>query len=628
MCGIVGFLTTQAKPPAQFDGALCSMVDAIAHRGPDDRGSVGLDAGGCSLGLGSTRLAIIDISPAGHQPMRGASHETHIVYNGEVYNFKNLRDGLSQDFSLKSQTDTEVVLRAYEKWGAGSFSKLRGMFAMAIWDGKANKMLLARDPLGIKPLYYYSDDSLFLFASEIRSLLASGMISRTLDPEGVASYLNSGAVEAPATIIKGIKSVLPGHYLAVGASNGRLTVEEVNYAANLFKATSPPRDRAEAVDVLRSTLEGSARLHLLSDVPLAVFLSGGIDSSAIVALISRVSAAKLKTFTVVFEEKHFSEQSYARLVADRFGTEHTEIMLSEKSCYEMMPDALSAMDQPTIDGLNTYVISRAVKQAGVTVALSGLGGDELFAGYPSFRRAVRLQGLDRIPHGVREAMANAGKSLLGRSVYQKKAWQLLADGGSPRSVYSASRQLFSVDEIKELMLPETLGGLLPVSNGVHVPNSLDTVNAISQLEIEGYMANMLLRDADQMSMAHSLELRVPFVDTAVVSYVMRLPGIWKIDGDRHKPLLLDALGNLIPTDVSRRPKMGFTLPMERWVRSKMKPKIDTTLRSARDLSRLGLSGAPAAVWSNFMRNSRRERWARPWAIHVLSQWCELNNVQM
>jgi asparagine synthase (glutamine-hydrolysing) len=627
MCGIAGIISACTEAGSGL-GPLSPMVASLDHRGPDDTGCARFTArSGQSIGIGSTRLAIIDVSQAGHQPMEGPT--THVVYNGEVYNFGNLREQLDQEGApWKSQTDTETVLRAYERWGLDSFRRLRGMFALAIWDSQHDRLVLARDPLGIKPLYYSLDGSAFLFASEIRSLLASGLVARVLDPEGVASYLATGAVEAPSTIVKGIRSLRPGHYLTVACRDGNLAIEEINYSADLFQDSEVvphPADRREAIDTLRSLLEESVRLHLVSDVPLAVFLSGGIDSSALVALMSRVSGARAKTFTVVFEEKSFSEQSYARLVAERFGSEHSEIMLSEQSCYEMLPAALAAMDQPTIDGLNTYVISRAVKDAGITVAMSGLGSDELFAGYPSFKRAVRFQNLDRIPHQVREAVAQAGKSVLGSSVSQKKAWQLLAQGGSPKSVYATSRQLFSSDEISLLMPAETPSPGWSSNGSYGSAHSSDRVNAISRFEIEGYMANMLLRDADQMSMACSLELRVPFVDAVVAPYVMNLPGAWKMDSGRPKPLLLDALGGLIPRDIWRRPKMGFQLPMERWMHSALRPDLEATFNNG-GLAHLGISDSARAIWKTFDRTPRLERWSRPWSLHILKTWCEINRV--
>lgn len=390
--------------------------------------------------------------------------------------------------------------------------------------------------------------------------------------------------------------------------------------------------------MLRETLEDSVRAHLVSDVPVAAFLSGGIDSSAVVALMSRVAEQPPRTFTVTFAEKGFSEESFARLVAQRFETQHHEIFLSETALIKMLPDALGAMDQPTIDGINTYVISQAVSEAGIKVALSGLGGDELFAGYPSFRRVQSLRGLAAVPVSMRRAVARAGRAVASSSVAQRKAWDLLEAGATAENAYAISRQLFSWEEIEGMTgdrRRETEGmtgdrgretGLLsPVPR---LPSSSDPINEVSRLEMNGYMANTLLRDTDNMSMAHSLEVRVPFIDKEVVSLVMRCQGSWKIDGSRPKPLLLDALGDLLPEEIWRRRKMGFVLPFERWMHTVLRPEMLETFSNGSSLKAIGISASGRAIWQTFDRAPRKERWARPWALYVLKRWCELNDVSL
>lgn len=440
MCGIAGILTlatSRDRLACVLSGKpsvveyLSPMVRDIGHRGPDDQGIEVIRAGTAHVGLGNTRLAILDLSPAGHQPMRDPATENWITYNGEIYNFKELReelndrdqrsevrgqqdskeqraeseglesgtqraetDGGTQSLALspqssvehwKSNTDTEVILRAYARWGRDCVHHLRGMFAFALWDASRHELFLARDPFGIKPLYYYQTKELFLFASEIRALLASESIPRRLSLEGLSSYLNYGSVQEPLTIIEGVRSLLPGHYVLVN-TEGTVEVTDIDYAGEAMADDSMPRlcNRREAATTLRYDLEESVRLHLVSDVPVGVFLSGGIDSSALVALIGQVTGERPKTFSVVFGEKEFSEASYASLVANRFNTEHHEIPLLEDELLNMLPEALGAMDQPTMDGINTYVVSRAVREAGITVALSGLGGDELFADTRAF----------------------------------------------------------------------------------------------------------------------------------------------------------------------------------------------------------------------------------------------------
>jgi asparagine synthase (glutamine-hydrolysing) len=632
MCSIAGIIHLKKdaeERPGSDAAALERMMRALHHRGPDDRGlwlAPGVE--NVTVGLANTRLAILDLSPAGHQPMLDRATGRALTYNGEVYNYLDLRQQLSGTVGeWQSHTDTEVVLKAYEQWGIGGLERLRGMFALALWDAPEGKLLLARDPLGIKPLYYYQTDELFVFASEIRALLASGLVPRQLSRDGLTSYLERGSVEAPATIIEGVSSLLPGHYLAVTPRAHGLQVEGASYGWELGAGqdVSPPSKRDDAVRQLREILEDSVRRHLISDVPLGVFLSGGIDSSALVALMSRVAGERVKSFSVVFAEEKFSEASHARLIAEKFGTEHREIPLGEDGLLALLPDALNAIDQPTMDGINTFVVSQAVKQAGITVALSGLGGDELFAGYNTFHRGRQLQSLARIPRPLRRAAAALGQSVLSNSVQRKKFWELMASDGSPRAAYDVTRQLFASREVRSLLhnaSPHVAE--LDCVDDVH-----DTINAVSRCELEGYMVNTLLRDTDFMSMAHSLEVRVPFVDAVVVDFVLKLPGAWKVNGGRAKPLLQDALEPLLPPEITQRPKMGFTLPFEHWMQSRLRDDLTGVFTDERRFETIGVR--PQRVqetWRRFLEHPRRIGWSRPWALYVLAEWCELHGVTL
>ena len=679
MCGIAGTISLTGEHDNQrreagsvsADMPIVKMIAQMKHRGPDDEGSALFRTRDLEIALGHTRLSIIDLSAAAHQPMgigngefriadceerevggiaehieakseepraklgtiRNSQSEIRnssrfwIVLNGEIYNFRELRQEMeAAGETFISQSDTEVLLRLYARQGTDCLNKLRGMFAFAIWDANLNQLLIARDGFGIKPLYYHATTDTMVFASEVRTLLASGLAPRELSREGLESYLRFGSIESPLTIIKGVRSLSPGHYLVVKHDEKGLRVREHAYATDLAvqAANSKVTDYRDAVRLLRTTLEDSVRSHLVSDVPLGAFLSGGIDSSALVALMSRVAQGRPRTFTVVFEEEEFSEKSFARMVADRFGTQHCEVTLSEESLLHMLPEALAAMDQPTIDGINTYVISEAVKEAGITVALSGLGGDELFAGYPSFRRARQLRNLHVIPSPLRKAVAWAGESAFGGSVQQRKAWRLLHAGGTPQSTYTISRQLFSWEEVAALTTAERIRPRARPS----MRSSVDVVNAVSLCELQGYMANTLLRDTDQMSMAHSLEVRVPFVDKEVVSLVLGLKGKWKLNGARAKPLLLDAVWDLLPEEIWRRRKMGFVLPFERWMHTVLRPEMLEAFSNGETLASIGVSESGRAIWQSFDRTPRKERWARPWALYVLKRWCELNEVKL
>ncbi|HKR21935.1 MAG TPA: asparagine synthase (glutamine-hydrolyzing), partial [Pyrinomonadaceae bacterium] len=493
MCSISGILSASRNDLSEV---VRRMNAALTHRGPDDQGIA--DCG--HVALGNTRLAIIDTSDAGHQPMLEPATGNTLTYNGETYNFKQLRTEIDSDpHAWRSSSDTEVVLRAFTKWGTEAFGRLRGMFALAIWNNAEQQLVLARDPLGIKPLYYYRTETLFVFASELRALLASGVVPRKLSSAGVDSYLATGSVEAPLTIVEGVRQVMPGECLKV-RSNGKVEIRSARFAHTHYE-TNGLRSRADAVARLRSELEESLRLHLVSDVPLGVFLSSGMDSSALVALTSRITGDAPRTFSVVFDEPEYSEAPHARAIAARFNTNHSETRLTEDQLLAMLPDAISALDQPTMDGINTFIVSKAVKNAGVTVALSGLGGDELFAGYPSFRRALQVDAMQQIPKQLLRAASGFGKFALNGSTQRQKFWQLAGSDCRAEDVYRITRQLFAPTVVKKLVHRDVVRDFAYTDG--------DVINTISQLELRGYMTNTLLRDTDAMSMAHSLEVRVP-----------------------------------------------------------------------------------------------------------------------
>ena len=625
VCSISGIFST--ADPASHTEAVRRMNAALTHRGPDDQGIVICG----DVVLGNTRLAVIDTSHAGHQPMHDPETGNWITYNGETYNFKQLRNeldrgqrGQRQAQAWRSSSDTEVVLRAYRQWGIDAFRRLRGMFALGLWDERRRELLLARDPLGIKPLYYYRTDHLFVFASEVRALLASGLVPRKLSSEGLDSYLASGSVEAPLTILEGARQLLPGHYLQARVDDdGKLVVTIGEFTASDREA-EVPRSRAEAVARLRSELEESVRLHLVSDVPLGVFLSGGTDSSTMVALTSRISGEPPRTFSVVFDEPEYSEATHARTIAAKFRTDHCETRLNEDQLLELLPQALASLDQPTMDGINTFVVAKAVKHAGVTVALSGLGGDELFGGYPSFKRALKVEATSPLTKQLLRAASRFGKFALNGSTQRSKFWQLAASDCTPADVYRITRQLFAPDSVRQM----TRRG--PHTDLLCLESSADIVNQISELELRGYMTNTLLRDTDAMSMAHSLEVRVPLVDVKVVEFALSLPGKWKLNNGTNgvsKALLADAVADLLPRDLLARPKMGFTLPFEKWMQGQLRNEIGSVLEDGARIAETGLApDAVRDVWRKFLQKPRAIGWSRPWALYALARWCEINKV--
>src|SRR6266481_10038355 len=396
MCGIFGIF---APSGTVFEDILQRAAVTLAHRGPDDTGTVVIKrsfAHGYQLGLAHTRLSIIDLSPLGHQPMQDPSTGNWIVFNGEIYNFRELRKELeAAGVEFKSHSDTEVILAAYRVWGESCLTRLGGMFAFALWDAPSKRLLLARDPMGIKPLYYHQSKQNFIFASEVRTLLQTGLVPRKADPTGVLSYLEFGSVYEPWTIMEGGMAVPPGHVLTV--ADGSVSSRE--YWSPLQASSRAESDASSGNgiatgDQLPAILRDAILSHLVSDVPVGVFLSGGIDSSALVAVLSH-NGVRANTFSLVFQEEEFNEGQYSREVARRFGTEHQEIPVSQQDTLAVLPEALCAMDQPTIDGINTYLVSAKTRAAGVKVALTGLGADEMFAGYSNFRRVPKMEAVSK-----------------------------------------------------------------------------------------------------------------------------------------------------------------------------------------------------------------------------------------
>jgi asparagine synthase (glutamine-hydrolysing) len=631
MCGIFGVMVRDgAVSPEMLERATATL----SHRGPDDAGTAIIDCSSSDcwqIGFAHTRLSIIDLSPLGHQPMQDPSTGNWIVFNGEIYNYHDLRcelEGVGAQFS--SQSDTEVILAAYRVWGEECLTRLRGMFAFGLWDAKRRRLLLARDPMGIKPLYYYQSPEHFLFSSEVRTLLRTGVVPRKIDSTGVLSYLAFGSVYEPWSIVRDILAVPPGHLLRV--EQGSVSVREYWSPLQSLSGTGSsdvPTGNGSGSRHLSAILREAVISHLVSDVPVGVFLSGGIDSSSLVALMSS-NGVRANTFSLVFGEEEFNEAQFSRAVARRFDTEHLEIPVSQSDTLALLPEALRAMDQPTIDGVNTYLISAKARTAGVKVALTGLGADEMFAGYSNFRRVPRMEKmaarLRRLPVVARRLTA-AASAIVGKNDRTHKLAELASADESLVHPYFLARALFGRTERESLFAinrfqgaQQELDAVLRAS--VAASSNLDPINRVSYLESHWYMRNTLLRDSDSMSMAHGLELRVPFLDRALVEACFRISGKNKLQGNSPKSLLLASLGVELPSEVVDRPKRGFTLPLERWLRGEMKSVVESALLGDGS-DRITLNaGATRAVWKRFLAGETS--WSRPWSLFVLMRWCDEN----
>ena len=623
MCGIGGILC----PRQELNEKQCAdMLGALAHRGPDGRGQLTLSCGkGLALGLVHSRLAIIDLSEKASQPMTDPGSGNCIVYNGELYNYRELRGELERlGRRFVSNSDTEVILAAFSQWGRSCLDRFRGMFAFCIWEPRREALFLAVDRFGIKPLYYSAASGAFIFASELRAVLASGKVSRRIDPAGLNSYLAFGAVQAPLTINAGVRQLLPGRFLEVKLAG--ITIEEHQYWQPLREEERVGMSARECRSSVREALRDSVNAHLVSDVPVGVFLSGGIDSSIIAGLAHAQAKDALQSFSVIFNESAYSEQKYSSELARHLGLRHNEITLTQDQVLECLPDALSAMDQPTVDGINVFVISRAVREKGIKVVLSGQGGDELFGGYPTFQRMPLLKSLSS------SRLAPLAARLFAPGPFdssRQKIIQILRSKGDTVKLYAILRQLFAPQARRQLIprqiLPEIGSGIDRAAlDAVSSASGLGSFNAVSLLEQRSFLANMLLRDGDFMSMAHGLEIRVPFLDPGVASAINRVPGRIK-SSLPAKSFLVDSFSDLLPPAIYRRNKMGFVFPWELWLRDKMAGSFTGLLDGLAHDQAGGLDVRSCrTVWELFSTRRGGVSWSRVWALYVYLRWFERN----
>jgi asparagine synthase (glutamine-hydrolysing) len=618
MCGIAGALGVR-----DAQRVVAAMSRALIHRGPDDHGTAVL-SGSDSLprgALGHRRLSILDLTSAGHQPMVSCDGRYTLAVNGEIYNFRALGQELEREgVRLRSTGDTAVVLEGWARWGPSVVRRLEGMFAFALWDASESSLYLARDVFGIKPLYYANVGTGVVLGSELRAILASGIVAPRIDRDALPNYLAFGAVPEPATIIAGIRMLRAGAVARFDASGRDVRESEILRLGLLDGvAYTPVVDAQQAVRSVRHALEASIDRHLVSDVPVAVFLSGGLDSSAVAALAARRAGKTIDGFTVTFSERKFDESAVARQVAKRYGIRHHEIPLGGDDLLAALPSAFTAMDQPTLDGINTHVVSEGVRAHGTKVVLSGLGGDELFAGYPSFRRAQTLRRLSQVPRGVRRSAARVAERF-GRIRGAKIAVALRTESPA-EAAYMASRSVFAGQLVEKLCGKRATREPIPTAD-------LGVLQQVSLLELTGYMRETLLRDSDAFSMAHALELRVPFVDREVMGAAFAGVDCFELSHGQPKPLLAAAVRDLIPEDVWNRPKQGFVLPFADWMRGPLASEVGSALGDADRLDAIGLDPATVRdVWSRYLRGDSGMTWSRPWALYSLVRWAVANGIE-
>lgn len=628
MCGITGIVGFQENN-SNYLSAIKKMNGAIAHRGPN---SEGIWNDECCF-FGHRRLSIIDLSASGNQPFLSQDNRYIMVYNGELYNYKELKLELQRaehgsknlPYIFRTNTDTEVILASYLRWGIDCVKRFNGMFAFAIWDALEKKIIIARDRLGVKPLYYQFKNNVLLFASEIRALIHSGLIEKKINLKSVAEYIQYTTVHAPNTIIQDVFTLMPGHILEFNNQHLSFSISQY-WNINDFAKTKGDLSYKETCSKVNELLMASVERRLLADVPFGAFLSGGIDSSAIVGLMSKVSSEKVQTFNVSFDEGEFSESKYAKQIAEKFNTEHHEIKLTPNDFLKQLPEALAAIDHPSGDGPNSYIVSKATKNAGITMALSGLGGDELFAGYDIFKRYYELEKkgwLNLVP-----AKGLAGKLLAAKkkSVQGDKTAEILAlDSINGFNAYPINRKLFNQKDYNSLVKEHynTDNFIKNVIKNSETDKQ-HILSRVSLFEMQTYMQNILLRDADQMSMAAALEVRVPFLDYQLVEFALSVKDEYKYPHTQKK-LLVDSLGDLLPDNIVNRPKMGFVLPWKDWLKEDLKDFCEENIVQFSKRSIVNRD-AILLIWNRFLMNDPKISWSRVWHLVVLNNWIKTNQI--
>ena len=610
MCGINGIysFTDELKNPKQ---CIEDMNRAIALRGPDAKG-VYLEE---KVALGHRRLSIIDTSENANQPMCSLDNRYTLVFNGEIYNYKELKKELN--YSFKTNSDSEVIIASYIKWGKNCVNKLEGMFAFAIWDKQNKEMFITRDRIGIKPLYFFRDENLFIFSSQIKGVLASKRIKAKINSKELSNYLKFQTTYSPNTILENIFSLESGSYISItkeGLYQGKywdIEKIEVNEKSNNYDV---------ATKTINKLLDKSVSDRMVSDVPFGAFLSGGIDSSLMVALMSKHSNHAINTFNISFNEREFSEAVYAEKIAKQYNTNHTEIQITPQDLLNDIENALDAMDSPSADGINTYVVSKHTKKHGVKMAISGLGGDELFAGYPQFKQAKlldKLSVLENIPLSLRTKVSDfiETNQAFNNHSTQKIAKWMKSENWNINNLYPTFRQQYSDRQISEILKPNS-------ENKINYFSKSSLINNISINEINTYLQHILLRDSDQMSMASALEVRVPFMDHNLVEYVLSLPDKYKSTKSQKK-LLADSFPNILTDDIVNRKKMGFLLPWDKWLKNELKAFVEINLNLLEKYPELNFKEVKT-LWENYKRGDKGIFWTQIWGLVVLAYWLDKN----
>jgi asparagine synthase (glutamine-hydrolysing) len=620
MCGICGKVVRGAGGKAE-ERELRRMTDAIRHRGPDDEGFV-LDG---RVGLGFRRLSIIDLS-TGHQPIPNEDRTAWIIFNGEVYNFQELRHALEQrGHRFSTNTDTEAILHAYEEYGDECVGRLRGMFAFAIWDAKRQRLFCARDRFGIKPFYFYLDDHQFAFGSELKAITAADGVDRTIDPQALDSYLTYGYIIGDRTIYRRVRKLEPAHTLVVEGRTGWTPVTH-RYWHPVF-APDHSRTEDDWCEEIEAVLSETVKMHMISDVPLGAFLSGGIDSSSVVALMSRHSAQPVKTFSIGFQDRRFNELEFARDVARAYGTEHHEKIVEPESI-DMLPRLVRAYDQPYADSsaIPTFFVSRLAREH-VTVALSGDGGDELFAGYNKYKKFRSIHDWNLLPGPLRKGLWGGLHGLLPDAVRGKGITYLLSRHRDAGLAYNA---IWNLQERQRLFRPELWEQVhrTPAEGMVEEllrgSQAADILSRMQEVDLGVSLPDDMLTKVDIASMQHSLEVRVPMLDHVFAELTFRIPPGLKLRRGTTKHIFKRAMASQLPPSVLSHRKQGFGVPLEAWFKSDLKPYVEERLGPNNRFLGAYLDMQFVGKTVRQHHEGMRDFSWKIWTLLFLSEWLEHN----